>query len=1195
MTTTPSRRRSGSTTPPSSGTTARGMPRCSSPISAASRATPPATRSRPRTRSRRSTRSTCVAATSSSRASGAVTARISVSKSVSATSWTRSRRSPTRSSATTVASTAPTPWAEPTNSRSSSRSKSSVSSVCSVCTRRRAARPGGGSLSRPCLPFPITSSPRPSGPPRRKPRCDRNLPTFVRVLIRNLSPSARSPSILMKSLSLLALAGAALLASALCAQTPATVPASPDAPVQALPGPKDGDMAPDFTVIGPDGKEVKLSDFRGKLVLLDIWATWCGPCVASMPHNSELAEKFAKDGFVILAVCASDTRANYDGWVARNATKYKFLTAHDPAGKDWKESVFNTKYGVTGFPTLYLIGRDGRIVGRTAGGGAGENPYVTRLLAKGGLPIDTSHLPPERKDAPKSIPAVGKTMAMSAGTKSAAMIVPTMKLGPVSFGDAVADFAAVGIDGADVKLSAFKGKPVLITFWTGARAPADDVAKLAAAYKDQGLAVWAINVATERADFDTWAKANAAALGYTVSWDPAGKAFMESIAHMRFGAGMFPAYVALDAEGRFRGGIIGMGPKVAAWVRLSIDRAGIKLGAEDRAAVEATLREHFAANPPAGMAAATIQPKGNAGGMVAAQRVTTLGPGAVAPDFVAHDVTGKEVKLSDFKGQVVILDFWATWCGPCIASMPHTQKLAAAYKDQGVIVLASGTSDTIAKFKEWIPKNQPKYPDLRFTFDPNERGSATFNDRASSKHYGVTGIPTQFVIGRDGKIVATIVGNGGESDHRTEAALAKAGIKVDAARAAEGEKQLQAAAEEAAERAAAAAEELKNPKPQFRESYGKLKAGELVPDFTAEDSAGQPVKFSEVSKGKTVVLSFWGAGNGIADEGLALHEAWAKKYADQGVLFLGVGAYGSREDFKAWHAANAPKFSFPVLFDPAGPAPRPAKAFDEMTDDEKKAFQTLSREHYGKVIPMVFAGGAMAPIPNNVVVDAQGKFLGFYVGAGPGIVDSLGNLLLRAGIKLAPEDMPKKVFTAEESKEAPPEPRVEMLKIGTVAPDFVSQTLDGKDVKLSDFRGKVVILDFWATWCGPCLASMPHTQEVSAHYKDQGVVVLANCTSDTRKKFESWVKANQEKYPDIIWTHDKAERSPDRISRKVFGVGGIPTQFIIDREGKIVDIVIGYMKGEAILDAALAKAGVKVDPALIEKGAADLKKREMMR
>ena len=243
---------------------------------------------------------------------------------------------------------------------------------------------------------------------------------------------------------------------------------------------------------------------------------------------------------------------------------------------------------------------------------------------------------------------------------------------------------------------------------------------------------------------------------------------------------------------------------------------------------------------------------------------------------------------------------------------------------------------------------------------------------------------------------------------------------------------------------------------------------------------------------------------------------------------------------------------------------------------------------------MLFTGGADgAVVPNNTVIDAHGNMLGLYVGAGAGTKDSLANLLLRAGIKLAAEDMPKKVFTAEESKPPVPEARVTMLKVGAMAPDFTAQDLAGKDVKLSDYKGKVVILDFWATWCGPCMASMPHTQEVSAKYKDQGVVVLANCTSDARAKFESWVKAHQADYPDIVWTHDPAERGPGRALRwkLFFGVSGIPTQFIIDRDGKVGDIVIGYLKGEAILDGALAKAGIKVDPALVEKAKQDLEKR----
>jgi peroxiredoxin len=965
-----------------------------------------------------------------------------------------------------------------------------------------------------------------------------------------------------------------LLAGLLSAQTGGTVPAS------ARPfhrGPQPGEVAPDFTVVGPDGKDVRLSDFRGKTVLVDIWATWCGPCVASMPHNSELAEKHAKDGLVILAVCADDSRANYDGWVKRNSAKYKFLTAHDPAGRDgWDQSVFNTKYGVGGFPTLFLIDKDGRLVGSTSGGGQGENPHVTRLLAKGGVPVDTSHLPPEDKSGPKSIPMVGKTPAMKTAMLGG-MSAGEGKFGSVNAGEPVTDFTATGADGKPVRLSDFKGKVVIVTFFTNTeRGPETYAPATAAKYAAQDVVLLALGSAMEQAGFEAWAKKTRPA--YAAAWDSAGKAWGENISHMNFGVGMYPAFVVVTKEGRLSGGYIGMGDRNVSRLHALLQAAGVKLADEDR--------------PPAAlmMAAAIIKPMG--GAPAAAPKTATLGAGAFAPDFAMQDVNGREVKLSDFKGKVVILDFWATWCGPCIASMPHTQEIAAKYRDQGAVVLASGTSDKIAKFKEWIPKNQPKYPDMLFAYDPNERDSATFEERASQKFYHVVGIPTQFVIGRDGVITATIVGNGGKEDARTEAALARAGVKVEAARIAEGEKQLKAAAEEDADRAAAIADEEKNPKPHFYESYGKLKAGQPVPDFAAETADGAAVKFSEFTKGKTVVLSFWSAGHGIPADMLAYQDAWAKKYAAQGVLFVGVGGYGSREDFIKWHADHAPKISFPVLFDPAGASPRPAKPPEEMNDQEKAALKAAAREYYGKVIPMHISGGMMAPIPNNTVIDAQGKFLGFYVGAGPQSAESLGNLLLRAGVKLAPEDMPKKVFTAEETKEKPPEARVDLLKAGALAPDFPATDAAGKAVKVSDYRGKVVILDFWATWCGPCLASMPHTQEVAAHYKDQGVVVLASCTSDDRKKFDAWVKRNQEQFPDILFSHDPQERGPGRASHKLYGVGGIPQQFIIDREGRVAALVSGYLKGENILDAALAKAGIKVDPALVAKGAEDLKKRE---
>jgi thiol-disulfide isomerase/thioredoxin len=986
----------------------------------------------------------------------------------------------------------------------------------------------------------------------------------------------------------LALFVCATLAAACLARASETVPTSAGVAAPARPASLVGQPAPDFTVVGPKGESLKLSSLLGKIVIVDVSATWCGPCQAAMPNNDRVFKKYADQGVVLLGITADDTRAAYDGWVERNASKYGFTMYFDTVGRDgWKDSVFNTAYHVSGFPTMFVVGRDGKVTEMLSGGGPGEDYRLEYALARAGAKVDLKAIPAEpAKDpnAPKSIPAMGKTLAMPAksvgmigmGGGMAAATPGSSKFGSVEAWAKMPDFKANIFDGKTVKLSDFKGKVVIVTFFSNyERGPETYATALAAKYAGQEVALLAVASAMEKEKFDAWVAS--AKPAYTAVWDPAGKAWGESLVNVNFGVGMFPAYAVVNKEGNLVGGYIGMGDKNKDRLAAMLLSAGVPVEKDDL--------------PKVMMAAATIQPKGAAaGGMTAAARIPTLAAGATAPDFTSYSLDGKPVKLSDFKGKIVILDFWATWCGPCMMSLPHTQNVAAKYKDQGVVVLAACTSDTQAKFEEWTKKNQSKYPDLMFTTDKNERGSATFEERASAKLYHVQGIPTQFVIGRDGVIAATIVGfDKGEA--RSEAALAKLGVKVDPAIVAEGEKQLKAAAEEELKSAAAAKAADTNPRAPFFEDYGKIKNGEVVPDFSFQTAEGKTARFSDYAKGKTVIFDFWATWCGPCQQAMPYYEQISKKYQDQGVVVLGLCCYDTREAYDKWLQTNKDKYHFATVFDPAGRIKQPSREeMDKLSAEEKAAEKARAKKYYAEVLPSaVFA--AMPMLPTTLVINKDGKLVGAYSGYNPANHDGLSNLLLRAGIKLLPEDAPSKIWTKTETK---PEVKIESLKIGATAPDFVSTDLNGKQVKVSDFKGKVLVLDFWATWCGPCINSMPHTQEVAAKYKDQGVVVLGSCTSDTRDKFESWVKANQEKYPDFIFAHDAAERKPERASRLLYGVQGIPTQFIIGRDGKVADVVRGYLKGEAILDAALAKAGVKVDAALVLKGAEDLKKRNEM-
>ena len=155
----------------------------------------------------------------------------------------------------------------------------------------------------------------------------------------------------------------------------------------------------------------------------------------------------------------------------------------------------------------------------------------------------------------------------------------------------------------------------------------------------------------------------------------------------------------------------------------------------------------------------------------------------------------------------------------------------------------------------------------------------------------------------------------------------------------------------------------------------------------------------------------------------------------------------------------------------------------------------------------------------------------------------------------------------------PGKPRVDpaLLTAGTVAPDFTAIGADGKPVKLSDFKGKVVVVDFWASWCPPCVASMPHNQKVIAKLQAEGlpVVMLAVDNGEGREPFDKWVKAHPE-YAALQFVH--ADPETNDISGKLYKVSGIPTQYIVGADGTIRWSTVGFSGESDDLEKAIRAA-----------------------
>ena len=121
---------------------------------------------------------------------------------------------------------------------------------------------------------------------------------------------------------------------------------------------------------------------------------------------------------------------------------------------------------------------------------------------------------------------------------------------------------------------------------------------------------------------------------------------------------------------------------------------------------------------------------------------------------------------------------------------------------------------------------------------------------------------------------------------------------------------------------------------------------------------------------------------------------------------------------------------------------------------------------------------------------------------------------------------------------------------GQLAPDFELTSTTGEMVKLSDYRGKVVVLDFWATWCPPCKKAMPHLQEIHEEFASEDVVVLGvSVDANSEKVVQPFVDKHGYSFTMLL---NGQRIAPD------YKVSGIPATFILDPDGKVRGSFVGY-------------------------------------